>query len=117
MRTLSSLKNMSLAIVLAGSGVSVASTHSPSAADAVDGRWNASLTRNGTVIPFRLDISGSGTTLRGTLYDGFEPYDGTTSGTFQDGKLVLNIEHYLTTITATVRDGQLVGSVVTQSRA
>jgi len=117
MRTLSSLKNMSLAIVLAGSGVSFASTHSPSAADAVDGRWDASLARNGTVIPFRLDISGSGATLKGMLYDGFEPYDGTTSATFQDGKLVLNIEHYLTTITATVRDGRLAGNVVTQSRA
>jgi thiol-disulfide isomerase/thioredoxin len=117
MRMLSSLSSTGLAIVLAGGVASIAGAHASGGADAVDGRWNASLTRNGTVIPFRLDISGSGTTLKGTLYDGFEPYDGTTSGTFQDGKLVLNIEHYLTTITATVRDGQLVGSVVTQSRA
>jgi len=69
------------------------------------------------VIPFRLDISGSGPTLKGTLFDGFKPYDGTTSATFQDRRLVLNIEHYLTTITATLNDGQLVGTVVTQSRA
>lgn len=88
------------------------------AADApVDGRWDASLNpRSGPSIPFRLDISGSGTALRGTLYDGFKPYDGTTSGSFQDGKLVLTIEHYLTTITATLDGGRLNGTVVTQNR-
>jgi len=107
----------SLTVILAGGSPSIAAPQSAGAADSVDGRWNAVLTRNGTVIPFRLDISGSGPTLKGTLYDGFDPYDGTTSATFQDGKLVLNVEHYLTTITATVKDGQLVGSVVTQSRA
>ena len=63
------------------------------------------------MIPFRLDISGSGAALKGTLYDGFEPYDGTTSATFQGGKLVLNIEHYLTKIVATPKDGKLEGKV------
>src|ERR1700734_2112902 len=84
---------------------------------AIDGRWDANLiSQNGTVIPFRLDISGSGPTLKGTLYDGFSPYDGTTSATFADGKLLLSIQHYLTTITATLQDGQLAGQVVTHSR-
>jgi thiol-disulfide isomerase/thioredoxin len=110
------LKSASLAVILASSGVTIASAQSTAAANSVDGRWDASLTRNGTVIPFRLDISGSGPTLKGTLYDGFEPYDGTTNASFEDGKLVLNIEHYLTTITATLKDGQLTGNVVTQSR-
>jgi hypothetical protein len=54
--------------------------------------------------------------LKGTFYDGFKPYDGTTSATFQDGRLTLNIEHCLTTITATVNNGTLSGSVVTISR-
>jgi thiol-disulfide isomerase/thioredoxin len=86
-------------------------------ADEVDGRWSAKLiTQNGTEIPFRLDISGSGAALKGTLYDGFEPYETTTSARFQDGKLVLNIQHYLTTITADVSDNQLKGTVVTQNR-
>jgi thiol-disulfide isomerase/thioredoxin len=82
----------------------------------VDGRWDASLTRNGVTIPFRLDIAGSGPTLEGTLYDGFEPYEHTTRATFQDGRLVLSIEHYLTTITASLQDGSLTGKVVAQSR-
>ena len=109
------LKNASLAAILAGSGAAIAAGPTSVAPDSVSGRWNASLTtQSGTVIPFRLDISGSGPTLKGTLYNGFQPYEGTTSATFQDGKLVLSIEHYLTTITATVKDGQLTGAVVTQ---
>jgi thiol-disulfide isomerase/thioredoxin len=106
-----------IAIVFLSFGLAIASAQSPGAADQLDGRWDASLNRDGTVIPFRLDISGSGPTLKGTFYDGFHPYDGTTSASFQDGKLVLNVEHYLTTITATLKDGQLAGNVVTQSRS
>jgi thiol-disulfide isomerase/thioredoxin len=96
------------------SGVSAIATTSDAAA--VDGRWDAVLTQNGTEIPFRLDIKGSGDKLRGVFYDGFKPYDGTTSASFKDGKLVLNIEHYLTTINATVEDGKLAGTVVAQNR-
>jgi thiol-disulfide isomerase/thioredoxin len=99
------------------STASFACAHADKGAQALDGRWSASLSRDGAVIPFRLDISGVGPTLKGTLYDGFEPYEGTTSASYQDGKLVLNIEHYLTTITASLQDGKLVGTVVSQSRA
>jgi thiol-disulfide isomerase/thioredoxin len=118
-------RNTGLAIIVAGSGAAFAAGSgaafaagsATTSADSVDGRWNASLTaQNGNVVPFRLDISGSGPTLKGTLYDGFQPYENTTGATFEDGKLVLNIEHYLTTITATVKDGQLTGEVVTQNR-
>jgi thiol-disulfide isomerase/thioredoxin len=86
------------------------------AADNLAGRWDAQLVRGDNVIPFRLDISGSGATLKGTLYDGFRPYEDTTSASFKDGKLVLDIEHYLTTITASFQDGKFVGNVVAQNR-
>ena len=76
-----------LAAVLAGSSAAIAAD----AASAINGRWDAVLTRNGTEIPFRLDIKGSGPDLQGVLYDGFKPYDGTTSASFKDGKLTLNI--------------------------
>jgi len=85
-------------------------------ASAVDGRWEARLTRDDTVIPFRLDISGSGPTLKGTFYNGFEPYDGTTDASFENGQLVLRAQHYLTTIKATVQNGKLVGTVDIQNR-
>ncbi len=111
MRTL--LKTAGLAaVILSGGSAALADTASP-----VEGRWDASLTaKDGTVIPFRLDLAGAGAALKGTLYDGFHPYDGTTSATFKDGTLVLNIEHYLTTINAQLKDGQLAGSVTSQGR-
>ena len=96
MKTLS--KIAALAAVLAGSSAAIAAD---AAAAGINGRWDAVLTRNGTEIPFRLDIKGSGDDLQGVFYDGFKPYDGTTSASFKDGKLTLNIEHYLTTINAT----------------
>ena len=107
------VKTAGLAAVLLGSGAVLAAAP----ADSIDGRWDASLTsQGGTVIPFRLDLSGAGDSVKGTLYDGFHPYDGSTSATFKDGKLVVNIEHYLTTITARLKDGQLVGGVTSQGR-
>ncbi len=102
----------SVIILLAGGGASVASAHSADAAQAVDGRWDASLLNNGPAVPFRIDISGAGPTLKATFYDGFKPYEATTSASYQDGKLILNVEHYLTTITATLKDGVLTGTTV-----
>jgi len=102
-----------LAVLISNTGVTFASN----AVDSIDGRWDAALTTSGgNEIPFRLDLSGKANHLKGTLYDGFRPYEATTSASFQDGKLVLNIEHYLTTITAQLKDDQLVGSVASQGR-
>jgi thiol-disulfide isomerase/thioredoxin len=100
----------------------LASTSAVIAADsvssgAISGRWDAVLTaKNGTEIPFRLDLNGTGDKVQGTFYDGFTPYDGTTSASYKDGKLTLNVEHYLTTITASLKDGQFDGSAVAQNR-
>ncbi|HTE39546.1 MAG TPA: TlpA disulfide reductase family protein [Steroidobacteraceae bacterium] len=101
---------------VAALGLLISAGGTVTAAEVVEGRWDAQLVRNENVIPFRLDISGAGPTLKGTLYDGFRPNENTTSATFKDGKLVLNIEHYLTTITATFENGKLVGNVVAQTR-
>src|SRR5271156_3264478 len=79
-------------------------------AASIDGRWDATLTVNGTAIPFRLDISGDGATLKGTLYNG-DDKEFTTKASFENGTLVLNQEHYLTKITATLKDGQLQGTI------
>ena len=106
-------KTAALAALLMSSTAAIAAE--PTAA-AVDGRWDAVLTRNGVDIPFRLDIKGEGPTLQGVFYDGFRPYDGTTSASFKDGKLVLSVEHYLTTIDATLADGKLAGSAVALNR-
>jgi thiol-disulfide isomerase/thioredoxin len=94
----------------------LASSTGASAEGSLEGRWDAELVRGEQVIPFRLDIAGSGATLKGTLYDGFRPYENTSSAIFKDGKLVLQLEHYLTTITAKVENGRLVGDVVALNR-
>ena len=103
----------SLVAMLAGTGTAVAADTGPAA---IDGRWDAVLSKNGVDIPFRLDIKGEGAALKGVFYDGFKPYDGTTNASFQDGKLTLNVEHYLTTINATLAHGELTGTLATQGR-
>jgi len=113
MKTL--LNAAAVAAILASAGGAIAAEPSAGGA-AVDGRWDAVLSRNGVDVPFRLDIKGDGPTLQGVFYDGFQPYDGTTSATFQDGKLVLSAQHYLTTINATLDGGALTGSAVAQNR-
>ncbi len=79
-------------------------------AESVNGRWDATLKIKDTVIPFRLDVSGEGTNLKGTLYNGDEPQT-TTSASIENGALVLNFEHYLTKIVVTPKNGQLDGRV------
>jgi len=96
-----------LAAAIVGFGATAAWADS---AAAVDGRWDATLTVNGAVIPFRLDISGEGATLKGTLYNG-DDKEFTTKASFNNGTLVLNQEHYLTKITAALKDGQLQGKI------
>lgn len=80
------------------------------AIDDLRGRWDASLTLNGTEIPFRLDISGEGAALTGTLYNGDQKQTTTSTKIAGEG-VVLKFEHYLTTITATEKDGRLEGKV------
>jgi peroxiredoxin len=109
------MKGLSIRILgLAAAAVSFAYS---APADAVGGRWDASLVTKTGVVPFRLDISGDGPTFKGTLYNGWDPFETTTRATFENGTLVLAVEHYLVKITATLKDGQLDGQVVSQSRA
>jgi thiol-disulfide isomerase/thioredoxin len=98
-----------------GSVPSIAQTAAPSAN--LDGRWAATLTESGgIVIPFRLDISGAGDHVVGTLYNG-DDTETTTSARIENGSVRLNFEHYLTSISATVKDGELDGQIVAQRRS
>ncbi len=82
----------------------------PVAADSLEGRWDATITLKGVVIPFRLDLAGDGPQISGTLFNGDLPQT-TTRATRDGDTVVLAFEHYLTTITATTRDGELDGTV------
>jgi hypothetical protein len=62
------LRSATVAAVFAGLGLSIAAAQAAnSPATAIDGRWDAQLISHGNSIPFRLDISGSGATLKGTF--------------------------------------------------
>jgi thiol-disulfide isomerase/thioredoxin len=101
-------------IALAGSVSACAQT----APASLDGRWAATMTqKGGTVIPFRLDISVSGDHVVGTLHNGAEDIEHTTSASVENGVVKLNFEHYLTTIEATVKDGELDGKIIVMRRS
>jgi thiol-disulfide isomerase/thioredoxin len=84
---------------------------SAAGADGVQGRWDATITVDGTAIPFRLDVEGEGAGLRGVLYNGADRQFTTSATLEEDGTLVLDLGHYLTTIVASERNGALDGKV------
>jgi thiol-disulfide isomerase/thioredoxin len=97
--------------------VGILSTFATAAsAQSLEGRWDASLIQKNTVIPFRLDISGSGPNLKATFYDGWKANETTTAAKFENGVLTLELEHYLTAITATYKNGELTGTLGSTSR-
>lgn len=85
-------------------------TASAASADSLEGRWAATVTVNGTVIPFRLDLSGDGPRFKGTLFNGDDTQT-TTRAKHENGTIVLELEHYLTRIVAREENGALVGRV------
>jgi peroxiredoxin len=99
-----------IALIAVGGGAANAQSTTQHSAQSLNGRWDATVTVNGAVIPFRLDLSGEGASLTGTLYNG-EQKQTTTGAKFENGKLVLDFGHYLTRVIATEKNGQLEGKV------
>jgi thiol-disulfide isomerase/thioredoxin len=87
----------------------------PAVAANLNGRWAATVVQGGATIPFRLDISGDGKNVTGTLYNG-EDAETTTSASIQGDKVQLDFDHYLTYIQATVTNGELDGQIVVTRR-
>jgi hypothetical protein len=110
---LSALAGVAFAI---GATAMVAQTTS-SPTENLDGRWAATITQGGVTIPFRLDISGSGSNLVGKLYNGSDDYETTTSASAENGTVQLNFLHYLTSITAKVKEGELDGQLTVTRRS
>jgi thiol-disulfide isomerase/thioredoxin len=101
---------LSLAAVIAALGASAAQAGTAVKSDSLAGRWDANITLNGGAIPFRLDISGDGVNLQGTLFNG-DQLQTTTSARLENGAIVLDFDHYLTKIVATLNAGRLDGEV------
>jgi len=71
-----------ISLVLAGFSLSMLQAQTTS----FEGRWDATVTIDETVIPFRLDVAGKGTDIAGTLSNG-EEIQTTTSAQIDKGAL------------------------------
>jgi hypothetical protein len=82
----------------------------PAAAQSVDGLWDATVTVNNVLIPFRLEISGQGSDVRSFFFNGDEKVNPSTEGTFRDATLLLKFASYGAELKATLKDETLTGS-------
>jgi thiol-disulfide isomerase/thioredoxin len=80
-----------------------------SAQTKLDGPWDAKVVVGPAEIPFRFEISGQGSNLRGFFFEG-EKQIGSTSAKYADGKLQFDYEFLNTTLTATLNGETLDGS-------
>jgi thiol-disulfide isomerase/thioredoxin len=81
----------------------------------ITGRWDATIQVNDHQIPFRLELSDDGASVRGWFFNGDER-EVSTSGTFENGSLVLNFDSYAAVLRVANRDGALDGEYVTRNR-
>ena len=77
-------------------------------AQSLAGLWDATITYNGAEIPFKLELSGAGTNVKGWFFNG-DDREISNSGKLENGSLVLNFDSYLAKLTATLKDGVLDG--------
>ena len=87
-------------LVLASS--TLAQSVRPPGTQAIAGRWDATIQINGVETPFPLEISGSGTNVTGSFFNGDDRY-ASTQGRFENGRLVLNWDYYAATLEATAK--------------
>jgi thiol-disulfide isomerase/thioredoxin len=80
------------------------------AAQPVSGLWDATvLVNNGALeIPFRFELSGSGSNVKGSFFNGDDKTT-STSGSLANGKLSLSFDELGTKLDATLKDGRLEG--------
>ena len=94
--------------------VTLALLASPSraAAQSLNGLWDATVVvgpRDAPLdIPFRFELSGSGSNIKGAFFNGDDKTT-STSGTLVNGTLSLNFDELGTKLEATLKDGQLDG--------
>jgi thiol-disulfide isomerase/thioredoxin len=77
-------------------------------AQSLAGEWDATVKANGVDVPCRFKITGEGSSLQGTFFNGEEQYP-STSSSFANGALVMNYEYTSGKLEATWKDGRLQG--------
>jgi thiol-disulfide isomerase/thioredoxin len=92
--------------------LAVAVLPSRAGAQSLAGLWDATVTvtvNNSPLdVPFRFEIAGSGSTIKGSFFNG-DDKTMSTSGSLVNGALVLNFDELGTKLEATLKDGRLEG--------
>lgn len=100
------MKRLLIAVVVSVAAWPVFAQGSPGASPA--GLWDAAVVVNGLEIPFRFEIAGGGSGVRGWFFNGDEKVE-STGGRFENGSLVLSFDHYATQLEAQLVSGRLHG--------
>jgi thiol-disulfide isomerase/thioredoxin len=89
---------------------------SRAAAQSLTGLWDATVVVNGGLeVPFRFELAGSGSAIKGSFFNGDDKVTSTT-GHLENGSLVLSFDEYGTRLEATVKDGRLEGQYTRGTR-
>lgn len=80
-------------------------------AQSISGLWDASVEDNGLVVPFRIELSDQGSSVKGSIVNGNERVISTT-GHFENGTLMLTFDHYASKLEAMLIDGNLKGTYI-----
>src|ERR1700728_2456958 len=78
-------------------------------AQSLAGEWDATVKASGVDVPCRFKITGEGSGLQGTFFNGEELYP-STSASFTNGALVMNFDYTSGKLEATWKDGRLQGT-------
>ena len=78
-------------------------------AQSLAGRWDATVTINGSEIPFRFELSGDGSAIKGTFFNGDVRFN-STSGRLDNGALKLGWDYYASRLEATYSNAGLDGN-------
>jgi len=94
-------RNLLFVAVLAGASAAMAQS--------VAGLWDASVTVNGLEIPFRLELSGSGSSVEGAFFNGDERVTSTSGRLAPEGGLLVTFDYLGAKLEAHWKDGALEG--------
>ncbi|MBZ5557197.1 MAG: TlpA family protein disulfide reductase [Acidobacteriia bacterium] len=99
-----------ISLLFAAVVLSLVAVPAPAGAQSLAGMWDATVIVNnaGLEIPFRMEFSGSGNSIKGSFFNGDEKVTSTT-GKFENGALLLGFDDMGTTLEATLKDGKLEG--------
>jgi peroxiredoxin len=84
-------------------------------AQSLSGLWSASVKANDLEIPFRFEISGEGSSIKGSFFNGEQKVT-SNSGSFAEGKLLLRFDFYNSKLEAEWKQGALDGAYTRDSR-